>query len=114
MSDFDPSPHPEADRLELALRASNEGIWDWKTDETKIFYSRRILEFLECSDSGAPNIFLTPHLAIHHLDRPAFAGAVRQALDAKGPEMLAVYARVQTGGNGWRWLRIRGTVVRDR
>lgn len=114
MSDFDPAPHPAADRLELALRASNEGIWDWKTDETKIYYSRRILEFLECSSSGAPNIFLTPHLAIHHFDRPAFAGAVRQALDAKGPETLAVDARVQTGGNGWRWLRIRGTVVRDR
>jgi sigma-B regulation protein RsbU (phosphoserine phosphatase) len=114
MSDFNPPPHPETDRLELALRASNEGIWDWKTNEKKIHYSRRILEFLECSGSGAPNIFLPPHLAVHYLDRPAFAGAVGQALDPKGPETLAVDARVQTGSDEWRWLRIRGTVVRDR
>jgi sigma-B regulation protein RsbU (phosphoserine phosphatase) len=57
---------------------------------------------------------MPPHLPVHHLDRPAFIRAIGQALDAKGPETLAVDARIQTGGNDWRWLRIRGTVVRDR
>lgn len=114
MSDIPNHKNLETDRLELALRASNEGIWDWLTHERKIFYSRRILEFLECTGSSAPNIFLSPHLPVHQLDRPAFVGAIAQALDPKGPETLAVDARVQTGGNGWRWLRIRGTVVRDR
>lgn len=114
MSEIPKHTNLEADRLELALRASNEGIWDWLTHERKIFYSRRILEFLECPGSSAPNIFLSPHLPVHQLDRPAFVGAIAQALDPKGPETLAVDARVQTGGNGWRWLRIRGTVVRDR
>lgn len=106
--------HLESDRLELALRASNEGIWDWHTGEKSIFYSRRILEFLECASSAAPNIFLPPHLPVHHLDRPAFVRAITQALEPGGPETLAVDARVQTGGNSWRWLRIRGAVVRDR
>jgi sigma-B regulation protein RsbU (phosphoserine phosphatase) len=114
MSDPSTQPNLEADRLELAMRASNEGIWDWLTHERKIHYSRRILEFLECTESSAPNIFLPPHLPVHQLDLPAFIRAVGQALDAKGPETLAVDARVQTGGNDWRWLRIRGTVVRDR
>ncbi|MFM2198683.1 MAG: hypothetical protein RLZZ505_2115 [Verrucomicrobiota bacterium] len=114
MPDQPTQPKLEADRLELALRASNEGIWDWLTHEKKIFYSRRILEFLECTGSSAPNIFLPPHLPVHHSDRPAFIRAVGQALDPKGPETLAVDARVQTGSNHWRWLRIRGTVVRDR
>jgi len=114
MPDQPTQPNLEADRLELALRASNEGIWDWLTHEKKIFYSRRILEFLECTGSSAPNIFLPPHLPVHHLDRPAFIRAVGQALEPKGPETLAVDARVQTGGDHWRWLRIRGTVVRDR
>lgn len=114
MSDLNSKPNLKDERLELALRASNEGIWDWMTHERKIFYSRRILEFLECTASGAPNIFLPPHLPVHHLDRPAFVRAIGQALDPKGPETLAVDARVQTGGNDWRWLRIRGTVVRNR
>ncbi len=114
MSEKSAKPDLESDRLELALRASNEGIWDWMTDEKRIFYSRRILEFLECTASSAPNLFLPPHLPVHHTDRPAFIRAVVQALEPNGPETLAVDARVQTGGNDWRWLRIRGTVVRDR
>ncbi len=102
------------ERLELALRASNEGIWDWWTDRKEIYLSRRILEFLECGRRGAPNIFLPPHDMIHPDEHRAFSLAVSRALEDGGPETLAVDARVRTGGDGWRWLRIRGTVVRNR
>ncbi len=113
MAESSPITPTVADRLELALRASNEGIWDWQIGEKNIYYSRRILEFLECSESAAPNLFLPPHLLVHQQERTSFTGAVGRALEQSGPEMLAVDARVQTGGNDWRWLRIRGTVVRD-
>lgn len=102
------------ERLELALQASNEGIWDWRTDERQIFYSRRILEFLECGKDHAPNLFLPPYDCIFSEEKPAFERAVTQALSDGGPETLAVDARVRAGGGDWRWLRIRGTVVRDR
>src|SRR6478736_3571504 len=102
------------ERLELALRASNEGIWDWMTDEPQIFYSRRILEFLECGKDHAPNLFLPPFESILPEDRDAFERAVTQSLQNGGPDTLAVDARVRTGGGNWRWLRIRGTVLRNR
>lgn len=102
------------ERLELALRASNEGIWDWQTHESSIFYSRRILEFLECGKDCAPNLFLAPFTSIFPEDREAFSSATCQALEKDGPETLAVDARVWTGSGDWRWLRIRGTVVRNR
>ncbi|MFT3991526.1 MAG: SpoIIE family protein phosphatase [Luteolibacter sp.] len=103
----------EAERLELALRASNEGIWDWRTDEREIYYSRRILEFLECGNHRAPNLFLPPHSAISPEDLPVFERVVRECLQVGGPEILSVDTRVQTGSGTWRWLRIRGTVIRD-
>lgn len=102
------------ERLELALQASNEGIWDWRTDELKIFYSRRILEFLECGKDRAPNLFLPPYGCIFSEDRTSFERIVVQALSDGGPETLAADARVLSGSGEWRWLRIRGTVVRDR
>ena len=102
------------ERLELALRASNEGIWDWWTDRNEIYYSRRILEFLECGRRRAPNLFLEPFEHIHPDEHRAFSRAVSQALEDAGPETLSVDARVRTGGGEWRWLRIRGTVVRAR
>jgi phosphoserine phosphatase RsbU/P len=115
-----PRSTPEArnrvklERLELALRASNEGIWDWWTHQHEIFYSRRILEFFECGKDNAPNLFLAPHESIFPEEKEAFERAVKVALQDGGPETLAVDARVRTGGGDWRWLRIRGTVVRDR
>ena len=102
------------ERLELALRASYEGIWDWRTDEHEIFYSSRIHEFLECGNDQAPNLFLPPYKHIWPEDRDAFERGVTQALVDGGPETLAVDARVRSGSDNWLWLRIRGTVVRNR
>lgn len=108
------NPAEQLDRLELALRASNEGIWDWYVGSRNIFYTRRILEFLECGDGNAPNIFLEPYPQIHEEDRASFAGVIAAVMDTGGPETLVVDARVLTGSGHWRWLRIRGSVVRDR
>lgn len=102
------------ERLELALRASNEGIWDWVIEKNEIFYSRRILEFLECGKAQAPNLFIDPFEHVHPQDSRSFGLAVTQALHDAGPDTLSVDARIRTGSAGWRWLRIRGTVVRDR
>lgn len=117
--DSKPQPTPEEqglhyERLELALRASSEGIWDWQVNEEKIFYSRRVLECLECGDQNAPNLFIPPHKCIHPADEPTFARVVARAMEQNGPETLAIDCRVITGSGEPRWLRIRGTIVRDR
>jgi sigma-B regulation protein RsbU (phosphoserine phosphatase) len=104
----------DAERLCLALKASNEGIWDWWVGKPGIHYSRRILEFLECSGGAAPNLFLPPHGEVHPDDRDRFARALANVLNPSGPELFAIDCRLQTGGGHWRWLRIRGTVVRGR
>jgi len=104
----------QLDRLELALKASNEGIWDWWTDRDDIYYSRRILEFLECGKDRAPHLFLPPYPSIHPEEHRDFQMAMEQAMQDGGPDRLAVDARILTGGGDWRWLRIRGTVVRNR
>lgn len=104
----------EIGRTELALKASNEGIWDWYTHESRVYYSRRILEFLECGEGSAPNLFLPPHDVVHEDDQERFCRALRGALDAAGPDLLSVDCRLKTGSGGWVWLRIRGSVVRDK
>lgn len=108
------APAKGAGRMELALRASNEGIWDWYTHEDKIYYSRRILEFLECGEGSAPNLFLSPHEVVHEEDREMFSRALRGALDPAGPDFLSVDCRLHTGSGGWCWLRIRGSILRDK
>ena len=110
----DTLPDPSDNRFELALRASNEGIWDWWVGESKIYYTRRILEFLECGDRQPPNVFLPPYQSIHPDDQESFVANLRGALSQGGPEIFGVDSRIRTGSGDWRWLRIRGAVVRDR
>jgi len=108
------SSSEDAGRLVLALKASNEGIWDWWIGKPEIYYSRRILEFLECGPSAVPNLFLEPFETVHPEERERFGGALQNVLNPSGPELFAVDCRVKTGSDRWRWLRIRGSVVRNR
>lgn len=113
MSEIQESPNIDPKRLELALRASNEGIWDWLTHETTIYYSDRILGFLGYENDQAPNIFLSPYFSVHQEDRQRFASSMTSALSPGGIETLSSDVRIKNSQGGWRWLRIRGTVVRD-
>jgi sigma-B regulation protein RsbU (phosphoserine phosphatase) len=100
------------DRLELALRASNEGVWDWDLPSNKIQYSGRILKFLGCRRQEMPHLFEDPDL-VHEDEVDAFREEVARALKQKGDTLLAVEPRMWTKKGGWRWFRIRGAIVRD-
>lgn len=113
-NDNSESDSSKLDRLELALKASNEGIWDWVVDNPRIYYTRRILEFLECGDSRAPNLFLPPHDHIHPDDVEQFKAALEDSFSTGGPDRLSIDSRVRTGSGNWIWLRIRGSIIRDR
>lgn len=108
------SDSEKLERYELALKASNEGIWDWWILPDQMRCSRRVLEFLECSDNSMPRLFAPPFEHVHPDDRKAYTLAIQQALAMGGPEFLSIDARLQTGSGDWRWLRIRGAIVRDR
>jgi len=47
------------DRLQLALLASREGIWDWDLEAKSIYYSARVYRFMGYQDQGEemPHLF---------------------------------------------------------
>lgn len=112
--DFSPEDKLQLDRLELSLKASSEGLWDWSLEDGTIYYSARIIELLSLpEDRAGENVFEPPHAAIHGDDLDAFRSVMERATAAHGPPTLAIDAKVKTGNNEPRWLRIRGTIVRD-
>jgi len=100
------------DRLELALRASNEGIWDWDLGSDDIHYSGRILRFLGYRRTEMPHIFKELD-RVHESDREVFVAKLGEVMKPFGEELLAVEPRMKTAKGDWRYFRIRGTVVRD-
>ncbi len=107
-------PYRTDDRLELALRASNEGIWDWEITTDEIHYSGRILRFLGRRREEMPNLFRAVDL-IHEDDRDYFIKGLREVLEPGGHDLLAGEPRIRVskGEGDWHWFRIRGVVVRD-
>lgn len=99
------------DRLELALQASNEGIWDWQIGAEEIFYSPKILAFLDWDPAQAPNFFADVETYIHRSDLSNFLRAYELAI-TKG-DIFAVESRLRHQDGSWVWLRIRATVVRN-
>lgn len=102
----------EDDRLELALKASNEGVWDWDLLAGEIFYSNRVLGFLGYGQVDAPNIFtkLDEHVHPDHL--AAFQRKLERLLHRNG-RLLAIEPQIKTKGGEWKWFRVRATPVRD-
>jgi len=101
------------DRLELALRASNEGIWQWDVIGQEVSYSERVLKFLGYASDDAPNIFMQPDLYLHENDLPKFRQSIRDVMLQNGSELIAVDCRYRRPEGHFSWLRIRGACVRD-
>lgn len=109
-----------AERLELALRASNEGIWDWVTDSEEIYYSDRIFGFFSRERGDLPNIFTQPEELLPAPEVELLKLELKEKLaPLKGSDvsdeanLFAVDCRIRSEADQPRWLRIRGTIVRD-
>ncbi len=100
------------DRLELAFRASKEGIWDWNLEKGTIFYSGRTLRFLGYRRADAPHLFLETEKLMDEESQTAFREAYQQ-LEAEETDLFAVEPRMKTRRGRWKWFRVRGTPVRD-
>lgn len=100
------------DRLELALRASKEGVWDWDFESGSIYYSRRALRFFGFRKDEAPNIFAERESLMDEASSAAVDEALRRVCQ-EGEELFAVESRVRTRDDEWKWFRVRGTPVRD-
>ena len=100
------------DRLELALTASNEGIWDWNVRTGEIHYSGRILRFLGYRRNEMPNLF-TDLSWVHDEDRAGFEASLKAVLAPDGDQRLAVEPRGRGAKGQWKYYRIRGIVVRN-
>ena len=97
--------------LELTLKASNEGIWDWWVGDEDIYYSDRVCSFYGVDADQAPNIMTQPELLLHQEDVAYFKNILSLTLMDSHEEFLGVDCRIVQPDGSLTWLRIRGIVV---
>ncbi len=101
------------ERLMLALRASNEGVWLWDLVSNEIEYSKKVLEFIGYPAENVPHLFSHLHTIYHVDDAARLQHTLDDVFSPNGPELFGENCRFKHPSRGWVWLRIRGACVRD-
>jgi PAS domain S-box-containing protein len=101
-------------RFDLAVRGTNDGIWDWNLETNEVYFSPRLYELL-----GLPPKTFVPKInqiwdLIHPDDQDANQAAILAHL-REGVTYNVDY-RLKTIQNGqleWRWFNVRAGTVRS-
>ncbi|MFC6441590.1 EAL domain-containing protein [Bowmanella sp. JS7-9] len=97
------------ERLQLALKASGSGIWDWR-DGDNIMYQPRLRDELGYKqDSIAPAEFCE---LIHPVERPQFENNWNRFLQGELHSFDVTY-RLQHSSGEWQWYRDLGRAVEN-
>jgi len=99
-------------RLELALRGSNDGLWDWDLLSDKLYCSPRFMALLHFSDEAEFNEVFTFRAHLHPDDVWRVTGMVHAHIDGQTPAFDAEY-RLRCRGGDYRWFHGRGKVARN-
>lgn len=102
------------DRFSLAVAGSDDGIWDWDRATGQLFSSARAREILGIAHvpESEPADRWFASLRIHPDDEPRRRAAFDNHLAGKVPA-YEVELRVRHPDGSYRWVRVRGTSVRD-
>jgi PAS domain S-box-containing protein len=99
-----------AQRLRIAVEASNLGMWDWDIVAGNLFFDRAFARFLGREEKDA--VWPIKELArlVHPDDLAGFTAATRDALRGRSPMFLNSH-RVQHADGRWVWLETYGNVT---
>jgi diguanylate cyclase (GGDEF)-like protein/PAS domain S-box-containing protein len=100
------------ERYALAVRAANDGIWDWDLAADRIYFSPRWHEILgrgECADDEDPGVWFD---LVHADDLLRLRAAIDAHLAGQTPHLLSQH-RMRHSDGSWRWVLTRGLAIRD-
>ena len=99
------------ERLNLALNATSEGVWDWNLGTDEVFFSSQW-----CKSLGYSPDEIKPHLdswkkLVHPDDLPKVLEKLNAHFENKSP-FFEIENRLKTKSGAWRWNLDRGKVVK--
>ncbi|MEH1817650.1 MAG: PAS domain S-box protein [Nostoc sp.] len=98
------------ERLQLALEASGDGLWDWNIFTKEVYYSPRYLEMLGYSFDELPQDCSTWKRLVHPEDLPWVEKILADHLKDSSVPYKFDY-RLQTKSGEYKWIADYGKVV---
>jgi PAS domain S-box-containing protein len=101
-----------ASSFELAVKGSNDGLWDWNLETNEVFFSVRWKAMLGYAESEISNQFDEWKNRLHPDDRDRVLTTFQQYFDGEISACELEY-RIQHRGEDYCWILCRGTLLRD-
>ncbi len=97
------------ERLQLALDAANDGLWDWRLDTGEAYFSPRYYTML----GYAPGEFPANYESFSRLLHPDDLAVINQAVTTSlhDSETNAFEIRMRAKSGEWKWILTRSRVV---
>ena len=102
------------ERLESAIDAVEDGIWDFDPHSGHAYFSPRWLSMLGYEPGELPSTYETWVNLLHPDDRSDAENTIKNFLDHPG-DLFSIEFRMRTKNGDWRWVHSRGkTIDRDK
>jgi len=97
------------ERFALAMRGSNDGLWDWNIETGEAYYSPRYLELLGYDEQDGASAIPPFNASLHPDDRDRSLQALRDHLSRRLPYNMEYRLRTKQGD--YCWFLARGQAV---
>lgn len=98
-------------RLDLVMRATMDGVWDWDVANDSYYLSPRFKELLGYREDGMPDERGSFLEHLHPEDRARVEAAVERHFSQR--TCYDIEYRMRTADGSYRWFRARGQAVWD-
>jgi PAS domain S-box-containing protein len=100
------------EQFELAVRGSNDGLWDWDIETNQVYFSPRWKSQLGFEDHEIRHHFDEFESRLHPEDHERVMAHVRDYLAGVLPEYSLEF-RMRARDGQYRWILARGVALRD-
>jgi PAS domain S-box-containing protein len=99
-------------RLAAALRATNDGVWEWQIPEQRIYFSARWKAILGYKPEEIEDSLAEWKARVHPDDRARLAKAEEECF-AGDSAVFSIEYRLQHKDRSYRWILLRASLQRD-
>jgi diguanylate cyclase (GGDEF)-like protein/PAS domain S-box-containing protein len=99
-------------RWQLALRGTNDGLWDWNAITNEVYYSARWKQMLGYGEHEIQNLPEEWDLRVHPEDLPRAKADLEAHMQRQTPYYVCEY-RMRCRDGSYRWVLARGQAVWD-
>ncbi|MGE0085404.1 MAG: PAS domain-containing protein [Desulfococcaceae bacterium] len=98
------------ERLEMALEAASDGLWDWNLVTDEVYFSPRWYSLLGYEPSELPQVYETWEKLLHPEDRESAVSNVKKHISGTGKNFETEF-RMKGKSGKWIWIMSRGRIM---